>query len=267
MVPTLARRDDDTVLTVLGPVVTSKGVCVWKDALGDPTEVAFVPAFHYLRSQPADVPVYFSHDSTWRLGSLEYLERDKRGLMGAARLDADVASLLEDGPWYFSAGPRCLSLGDSLYKYAVRLREVSLTRNPADRTLRPVVWARGDLARGECPAFGPPMSTYWRDTWKRAEKAMTDRRYRLVRSTDIHDVDPLDEVSEALTSGATLAEAAAIVHRRSAPPTPPRTGPVSTIHGHPLSREMSEVVALALSDPATEHLASPSDRILAYLTR
>jgi hypothetical protein len=254
------------MLSVLGPVAGAKGRCVWKDALGDLTEVAFVPSFHYLRSQPAEIPVFVDHDSSWRWGSCEYLERDKRGLWGAARIDADVASLLADGPWFWSAGVSCLPLGDSpVYKYAVRLRELSLTRHPADRTLAPIVWSEGDIAGGSTPVHGPPMSMYWRDTWQRASEAMIDRRYRLVRSTDIVEVDPLDDVSECLTNGGSMEDAADIVRKRSAPPVRNRTpGPVSHIHGHPLSREMSDVVAKALSDPGTEHLP-PGDRILAYL--
>jgi hypothetical protein len=256
-------------VTVIGPIVNGAGVCVWRDGLGDPTEVAYVPSFHYLRSQPADLGVHFDHDESWRLGGGRnvYLERNKRGLAAVAVLDSDVGGLIEDGPWYWSPGVRYLSMGDSpVYKYGVKLRELSLTRNPADPTLRPVQWAGGDLSRGECGALGPrglplPMC----ETWRRAAEELGMRRYRASSKTvDIFDVDELDDVSECLTSGGTLTDAAEVLRKRSAPPAAPvgRT----TLFGHPLSPEMSKLVDDALHDPTTEGWAI-TDRIAVAAVR
>src|SRR5438046_331367 len=91
------------MLTVIGQLVAPEGLVHSADALGRVDEVAWVPPAVYVRDQPADLPIYFAHDRTWRLGTIGALERsDKFGLMAVGTIDADVDDLLADGPWYFS---------------------------------------------------------------------------------------------------------------------------------------------------------------------
>ena len=207
------------MISVLGQVVGPEGFKLYFDGWGDPEDVIVLTADSFLRSQPLDLPVYWRHTpDLGTLGGVQYLERSKRfGIVACALLDISPASL-GDGDWYWSDGTTCREMS-SIFKRAGALRELSLVQRTANCGTSPVVWAEGDLSRGECPAYGPPMSLFMRDVWDRAKEAITDRRYRRAKTLDIIDIDPLDDVSEALTAGKSLAEAAGILARSSTPPT------------------------------------------------
>lgn len=210
------------MISVLGQVVSPEGVKLYHDGWGDPEAVVVLTADSYLRSQPLDLPVYWRHDpDLGTLGRVQYLERSKRfGIVACALLDISPA-WMGDGDWYWSDGTTCREMS-SIFKRAGALHELSLVQRTANCGTSPVVWAEGDLSRGECPVYGPPMTLFMRDCWDRAQQAITDRRYRRTKTLDIFDVDALDPVTEALTAGKSLSEAADILALSPTPLTADR---------------------------------------------
>jgi hypothetical protein len=188
-------------ISVLGQVVTPVGLVLHYDGLGDPVRAVVCPATAYLRHQPADLPVYFSHDDTWRLGAVRYLERsDRFGLLAAAVLDADVADLLADGDWYWSDRVTSRRFNDTgLDRTMATMHELSLVRATANCGTEPVVWGRGDIGLGT--AVEPRMNQYWREAWQRAGKGVAAQHYSYRRADhlSITDLDPLDADDEVLT--------------------------------------------------------------------
>lgn len=174
-------------VTLIGQVATSKGFVEHEDRAGD-THYSRTPAVNYLRSQPATIPVHFTHDTSWTLGTVAYLERSRAdGLLAIANIDSDIGELLDDGPWYFS--DRINFRAHQLENSDVTMRELSLTREPASSGTRPVRWSPGAIGSAGAP-LNLPLT--WYDTWTRAAEAMYGSRYR--RTPDallIADVDDL----------------------------------------------------------------------------
>jgi hypothetical protein len=181
--------------TVLGQIIAPNGWAHHTNTLGEVVRSSVCEPIAYQRHQPADLPVYFAHDDTWRLGRVRHLERSNRfGLVAVATLDADVADLLADGPWYWSDRMTCRHVSLTPQRSDAQLVEVSLVRATANCGTRPVVSAPGDLLDGE-PRTG--LTLWQRDTWQRAALAVEATRYRTAPDhLDIVDLDPLDLVDE-----------------------------------------------------------------------
>jgi hypothetical protein len=198
-------------ITVLGQLVAPAGRAIHYDTLGAPVSVSFTEPLAYQRHQPADLPVYFDHDASWRLGRVTYLERSQRhGLVAAAELDADIGDLLaEHGPWYWSDRVVSRRASQTLQRSDAQLRELSLVRSTANCGTKPVASAPSNA--------GPPrtLPSWMHDTWRRAAEAISAARYRRADSTDIFDVDPLDIPDEWKTD-----RSAAQARLRAAMPKP-----------------------------------------------
>jgi hypothetical protein len=112
--------------------------------------------------------------------------------MAVATIDDDnLASVLSDGPWYWSEGVRLVRSGKPLdFTHGV-ISEVSLVRSTANIATRAVCWSRHDLATD---AGGRPIGLplMWHDTWRRAHERMSKHRYRNAPSRmTILDLDPV----------------------------------------------------------------------------
>src|SRR5262249_48101909 len=144
--------------------------------------------------QRRDIPVYMDHDETWRLGTVEHLERSKRlGLLAFARLEVDVADLLADGRWHWSDGITSYRPGDTRHRENVELREGSLVRATANLGTGAVVFSTDERAPRSMPMA-------WDDTWERGVAAVQSRRYRRAADTlDVVDLDVLDLFDERRT--------------------------------------------------------------------
>jgi hypothetical protein len=212
------------MLTVCGQVCTFAGLVQKVDLAGVP-HPSTTPSSTYLRHQPAVIPVHFDHDESWKLGEVVHLERSRRGLMMVARLDADVADLLNDGDWFISDGITSYSTGITT-RGGVLIRELSLVRATANINTAPLCWSPGDIACGTAGApFGLPL--YWRDTWKRAGERASGMRYRpALDSLSIVDLDDLDAADEVLTDPAAARRQLAVL--RAELDALPRPTPIRT---------------------------------------
>ena len=219
-------------ISVLGQVVSPEGLAQYANSLGVVDDVSYVPAAAFLEHQPLDVPVYFDHDRSWRLGSVKYYERalQRYGLLAVGLLDADVGDLLADGPWYWSDSITCERFGQSLYRGAAVIHELSLVRRTANCQTAPIVWSEGDLSRGT--AGEPAMNVMWRGVWSRAAEAIGTRRYRSDPTLPIIDLDPPDEVDAAFADPAGVHRLAG-ERRRAAELTTSALGPRTYRHAYP----------------------------------
>ncbi|CAN5484777.1 hypothetical protein BH10ACT3_BH10ACT3_20680 [soil metagenome] len=215
------------MLTVIGSITTKAGLVQFNDGYGGvrPMELA---AASYQRRQRADIDLHFHHDVDWTIGSVLALERsDALGLAAVARIERDdLADLLEDGPWFFSAGVRCVPVDrHGITKGYAKINELSLVRSPASLGIAPVRWTRADI---EVDDGGRPrdMSLYQHGTWDRVHQSLVGAKYRSApTSMQIHDVDPLSFADEMRTDRvAALDEAERLV--RAAYPSKPT--PVAT---------------------------------------
>jgi hypothetical protein len=220
------------MISLIGQVVAHHGLVNGVDPVGAP-EPYTLPANAYLRDQPAGLGLFFDHDTSWRIGDVEFLQRSRAdGLMMVGRVVRDdLADLLLDGDWYLSDGVNCRATGP-LMKGHAQLREISLVRRSANVGSRPLRWARSDLGADAGSEPGN-MPLNWYGCWTRAHEAIAARRYR--RTPDrlaIVDLDPLGYVDEILTApAATLA--AARRRAEAAKPRPPvePPGPLVRLHG------------------------------------
>ena len=211
--------------TIIGQLTTSEGLAQHGNALGDIDQVSWVPARAYLDDQPADLPVHFAHDRTWRLGTIGHLERsDRWGLLAVAVLDADVHDLLADGPWWFSGHTTAWRHSQKLERSEALIHEVSLVRATANCGTRPVVVVPGDISHWSAPQ-PRTMPLDWDATWERAAEVMPGRRFR--RSAPLHIVD-LDPAPVAAPAAA--------------------TGPSVNWYGTPLGGEVAQAVVDAIDD-------------------
>ncbi len=187
-------------VSIIGQVCTSRGLCQQIDGLGQP-EPYETPANRFFRSQPNPIPIHVNHQKDWKLGEVVHLERSQTtGLLAVAVLDADVEDYLRDHEWHFSDGISCRSSGVlGMDKIGIKLRELSLVAKTGNLGTRPIYASRGDIAQGTAGApAGLPLR--WHDAWKRAGERSSLARYRRrPESMEIHDVDRLSIVDEALT--------------------------------------------------------------------
>jgi hypothetical protein len=227
------------VLSLIGQLATSEGDVCHYDRAGD-ADYAKLPAGTFLRHQPPDIPVLMSHDPTWPVGAVDWLDRSTRGygLLAIGRVRDDMADLLEDGPWFLSAGVRGRAFTPHVWTEYERatLREVSLTRDPALMGARPITWCRSDLAN--CGGSGHPwgINPYWRDAWTRAGEHVIDSRYRPnPTNLVIHDVDQLDFAQEWATDPASArAEIAGIISKARSAAASPAHSTTERIYRHAL---------------------------------
>jgi hypothetical protein len=222
-----AKQEETEVMatTVIGQVVTSAGLTQHANALGGIDRVAWTPASAYLDDQPADVPVHFAHDRTWRLGSVGHLERSERwGLLAVAVLDADVGDMLAEHRWYFSDGISCIRHRQRHDRSGVLIHELSLVAETASCGTRPIVAVPGDIRLGTAPQ-PRTMPLDWDDTWQRADEAIPSQRFRR-SALHLVDLDPPTPVAE--------------------PPAP--TGPTVNWYGTELGGELAQAVVDAIDD-------------------
>jgi hypothetical protein len=134
-----------------------------------------------------------------------------------------VADVLSDGDWFLSDSVNCRPIGrDEMGRG--RIRELSLVRETANMSTRPVRFSRGDVASGDCGRpSGLPLN--WHSTWDRAAEHMASYGYRFNRADrlTIHDLDQLDTVDELLTDPAYAARMRAEAAAVRPKPTPKAT--------------------------------------------
>jgi hypothetical protein len=165
------------VCTVLGQVVSPSGHSVHVNSLGDPVNLTITEPLAYQRHQHASIPVHFAHDREWVLGHCAYLERGHQfGLVAVASITADIADLLDDGPWYYSDRITSQHLSHTPHQSNVMIEELSLVRETANHGTRPLVVAAGDLTDHRDGPRG--LNLHQRDTWQRAAQAVQTSRYR-----------------------------------------------------------------------------------------
>jgi hypothetical protein len=205
--------------TLIGQIATDRngGLIQHRNASGDVSEVHFLAPLGYLRHQPARIPLLVGHDEGWEVGEVGHLERSKaEGLLAVAHVRDDAAELLSDGEWFLSAGVTTRSLTPRRWERGL-LSEISLGRDPAACSIRPVCWS---------PHTGAPSSDSMPLGWYRAWHEGVDRiaraKYRSAEGLEINDVDHLDLIDEGITDPA-AAEQRLEELKRSAPPRPQRT--------------------------------------------
>jgi hypothetical protein len=223
-------------LTIVGQLATVRGDVQKWDRAGQPHPFT-MQSTSYLRRQASDIPVYFNHDTTWRLGTVTYLERSRStGLLAVARLDADVGDLLADHQWHLSDGVIGLPAGPLRFGQ-IKIREVSLVGQTATLATKPLCWSRSDGAPGHLPLL-------WHGTWKRAQEAMVGSAYRRrADHTVIFDVDPLSVADEVLTDPVAARQRMAARPPAPAPSNPLKAAPAAVKpRSHPVRRQ-------ALADP------------------
>jgi hypothetical protein len=205
-------------LTLIGTVATPGGYVEHVDLVGD-TKYSRTRAMSYQRQQKADLALHFDHDETWRIGTCCALIRSRAaGLVAVARIDSDIESMLDDGPWYFSDGITSERSGTFGERSNVSIDELSLTRTPAIRGLSPVRWAHGEIGSASAPGRMP---LDWYDIWQQAADTVSAARYRKAPDhLTIHDTDELTIPELISTDPVAGRRALADATAAAAPPAP-----------------------------------------------
>src|SRR4051794_35870318 len=189
-------------ITLIGQLATRLGLAVQYDRAGDADHFT-MPADLFRREQPAELPLRMGHDDQWQIGTVRYLERSRAdGLPVGATVDVDMADLwAEHGPHFLSPRLTCAPTGRPPEHGHRRLSGGSAVKRPATRWTKPVLWSDIALGSGGGDPAGMPLA--WHDTWARAhERAAVERYRRRAEHLVIHDVDPLDLASEAVSDPA-----------------------------------------------------------------
>jgi hypothetical protein len=192
------------VLTLIGQVATHRGHACQYDRAGDPDPFV-MRADQYLRDQPL-LPLLMTHDPTWPVGAVGYLQRSRSdGLLAVASVRDDMTDLLDRHDWYLSAGASCHAIGHDEYGSEelglVKMREISLVPRTANLSTRKVRWSHTDVrTTGGGHPRDLPLS--WHDALDGAHEAMSSYKHSLARSLRINDLDELDLRDEVFTDPA-----------------------------------------------------------------
>jgi hypothetical protein len=196
------------VIYMLGQVARYDGRVQQVDSAGD-IDAFRLPSNSYLRQQASDLPVTLGH-SDWRIGTVQHLERSRRGLFAVATIDDDLGDHLDQhGPFHLSAGVKCLDVGSTEKAFAA-MYEVAVVKHPGNVNVKALRYSRSDAAPSG-------MSVFDYDTWQRGVDAITGARYRRSDRLTILDLDHLG-ADEALTDPASALAAALDKARASTPP-------------------------------------------------
>ena len=192
------------MISILGQTATPQGFARQVDLAGD-ADLFTMPATAFRPLHRPDLPLLMQH-SDWQVGDVRYLERSRSdGLLALATIEDDTFSdLLADGPWYLSAGVRATPAKMPNEYEDIRLKEISLTRRPAVRGTRPLVWSHHDVTKG---GGGQPsdMALNWRSAWDRGAERLVGARFRVApKYLVIHDLDPLPVAPVAPAAPAAL---------------------------------------------------------------
>lgn len=199
-----------TVVSLIGPIATDRngGLLHHRDNAGGLIP-GWLSADDYERRQPAEIGLHLSHDWSWSLGRVRYLERCGPELLAVAVATVDpsepwfpaphrdlssmqrtwdpagLPELLEADRWYFSSGVHIDHVPGAPGHYQrARIFELSLVPESAACGLRPIRWRRGDIADDSGQPSDLPGP--WRSVWANAHEAISSApRYRRAEYLEI----------------------------------------------------------------------------------